>query len=72
MRIIEFDDSQRENGPGNGSRSNLVVGSKPSDEALRQGRNRTKQRRERGFCGWFARRAYREHPYFTTNLKYVC
>ena len=30
------------------------------------------KRQERAFSKWDSRRAYREHPYFTANLKFVC
>jgi len=53
---------------GNGSRtSRLESGCKPSEETLRQGRNRTKERK----VFWNAKKCWHQHPYFSENLKYV-
>jgi len=50
-------------------------GSKGNQESfrrgLRDGAETPRRVQERPFGKWNSRRAYHEHPYFTTNLKYV-
>jgi hypothetical protein len=49
------------------------TGSKGDQETFRRGRTgpRRNSPKEQIFRSWNSRRSYREHPYWTTNLKYV-
>jgi hypothetical protein len=42
------------------------------DGPFGKGRNSPGRTKERRFGSWCARRAYKVHPYFTDNLRYVC